>query len=263
MQLVARLQAAQDAYAVRHVRLRRQDLLEAPLQRRVLLDVLPVLVQGRGAHTAQLPTRQQGLQEVSSVHRTAAGARPHDGVYLIDERNDLPIRRLDFGQHGLEALLEIASVLGAGHHAADVERDDLLVLERLRHVLLDDSAREALDDRRLADAGLADDHRIVLGTPRQDLDNAPDFVVAANDRVQLPVPSHLREVGAIGRERLISRLGRLRRHRLLAADSVHGLDERVSLDAELQQAPLTTPRVPAEGEQQVLGGDVFVAHLLG
>src|SRR5215475_5621294 len=40
----------------------------------------------------------------------------------------------------------------------------------LGHVAGHDALGEALDDRGLADAGLADEHRVVLGTPGQHLD---------------------------------------------------------------------------------------------
>ena len=53
------------------------------------------------------------------------------------------------------------------------------------HVAVDDPLREALDDRRLADAGLADQHRVVLGPAREHLDHAADLLVAADHRVEL------------------------------------------------------------------------------
>ena len=76
-----------------------------------------------------------------------------------------PSRVLDLLQHGLEPFLELAAVLGAGDHRAEVERDELLVPQRLRHVAGDDALGQALDDRGLADPGLTDQHRVVLGTP--------------------------------------------------------------------------------------------------
>ena len=42
---------------------------------------------------------------------------------------------------------------------------DLLVLQALRNVAADDALGQALDDGRLTDAGLADQHRIVLRAP--------------------------------------------------------------------------------------------------
>ena len=42
-------------------------------------------------------------------------------------------------------------------------------------VAVDDALGEALDDGRLADAGLAEEHRVVLGAAREDLDDALDL----------------------------------------------------------------------------------------
>ena len=50
-------------------------------------------------------------------------------------------------------------IFGAGDQGAQVERQQLLVLQRFRHVAVDDAQRQALDDGGLADAGLADQHR--------------------------------------------------------------------------------------------------------
>ena len=57
-----------------------------------------------------------------------------------------------------------------------------------RHVALDDAQGEAFDDRRLADARLADQHGIVLRAAREDLDHAANFLVAADDRIELALP---------------------------------------------------------------------------
>jgi hypothetical protein len=54
------------------------------------------------------------------------------------------------------------------------------------HVAGDDALGEALGDRGLADAGLADQHGVVLGAAREDLDDAADLVVAADDGSSLP-----------------------------------------------------------------------------
>ena len=69
---------------------------------------------------------------------------------------------LDLLEDGLEPLLELAAVLRAGDHRAEVEGDEALAAQRLGHVAVDDALGQALDDRGLADAGLADEHRVVL-----------------------------------------------------------------------------------------------------
>ena len=96
----------------------------------------------------------------------------------------------------LEALLELAAVLGAGDEGREVERVDLLALEQLGHLVVGDALGEALDDGRLADARLADEHRVVLGAPREDLHDALDLGGAADARVELALFGELGEVAA-------------------------------------------------------------------
>ena len=82
-------------------------------------------------------------------------------------RIDLALGVLDLLEDGLEALLELAAVLRTGDQRAQVERDDALVLEALGHVAAHDALGQALDDGGLADTGLADEDRVVLGAPRR------------------------------------------------------------------------------------------------
>ena len=67
-----------------------------------------------------------------------------------------------------------------------------LFFERIGHLAVDDALRQAFDDRRLADARLADQHRVVLGAPLQHLDGAADLVVAADHRVELALARRAR-----------------------------------------------------------------------
>ena len=85
-----------------------------------------------------------------------------------------------------------------------------LFLQRLGHLVVDDALREALDDGGLAHAGLADQHRVVLGAPLQDLDRAADLVVAADHRVELAFAGALGEVDRVLLQRLALALGFLR-----------------------------------------------------
>ena len=117
-----------------------------------------------------------------------------------------PSPAADLLEHRLQALLELAAVLGARHQLADVERDEPLVLERLGHVAVDDALRQPLDDGRLADARLPDQHRVVLGAAREHLDHAADLLVAADDRVELAGAGLLGEVAGEALERLVLRL---------------------------------------------------------
>ena len=168
--------------------------LEAPLERGVLLDVLAVLVERRRADAAQLAARERRLQHVGGVGGAFGGAGADDRVQLVDEEDDLALGLLDLAQHGLEAVLEFAAVLRAGDQRAEVERDQAAVLQALGHVAGDDALREPLGDGGLADAGLADQHRVVLGAPREHLHDAADLLVAPDDRVDLALARDLGEV---------------------------------------------------------------------
>ena len=126
--LVLLLEAAQDRDGVLDRGLAHQHRLEAPLERRVLLDVLPVLVERGGADAAQLAAGQRRLQHVGGVHRALGRARADQRVQLVDEADDLALGLGDLLEHGLQAVLELAAVLGAGDHGAEVERDQALVL---------------------------------------------------------------------------------------------------------------------------------------
>ena len=82
-----------------------------------------------------------------------------------------------------------------------------LVLQRLGHVAGDDALRQPLDDGGLADAGLADQHRVVLGAARQHLHHAADLLVAADHRVELALAGQLGQVARVALERLVAVLG--------------------------------------------------------
>ena len=88
----------------------------------------------------------------------------------------------------------------------------LLPCNDVGHVALDDAPGQALDDGGLADAGLADEHRVVLGAARQHLDGAAHLLVAADDGIDLPLAGTCGEVDAELLECLEGLLGVLARH---------------------------------------------------
>ena len=121
--LVPLAQAAQDRDRLLDRRLVDDDRLEAPLQRRVLLDVLAVLVERGRADRVQLAAGEHRLEQVRGVHRALGRPGADDRVQLVDEQDHPALGVLDLLEHGLEALLELAAELGAGDDRAEVERD--------------------------------------------------------------------------------------------------------------------------------------------
>ena len=158
---------------------------------------------------------QHRLQHVARVHRALGLAGADDRVQLVDEQDDLPLGVLHFLQHGLEALLKLAAELGAGDQRAHVQRAKTVLSFRPSGTSPRTIRWARLDDRRLAHARLADEHRVVLGLAAEHLDDAPDLGVPADDRVQLAVLA--RSIGSgpgrTFRGLLVRRLGVRARHR--------------------------------------------------
>jgi hypothetical protein len=104
---------------------------------------------------------------------------------------------------------------------------------------VDDRLREAFDDGGLADAGLTDEHRVVLGAAREDLDGLLDLVGAADHGVEGSTGGQGREVGTeavehrgVGIGVVVIRVGPvLGRHAGVADGLAHALRERVGRDA--------------------------------
>ena len=101
------------------------------------------------------------LQDVRGIEPPVRVAGPHDGVELVQEEDQVrppPQRRQDL----LQPLLELAAIRRTGDHARQAQCDDPPTGAAPS---LPRSGGQPLDDRRLADAGLADQDRAVLGTP--------------------------------------------------------------------------------------------------
>ena len=249
--LVALLEPPQNGDGVLHRRLTHVHLLEAPLQSGVLFDVGAELVQRGGADHAQLAPGQHGLDHVAGVHGPFGRPRPHNRVQFVHERDHLAIGVGDLLQNGLEPLLELPPVLGPGHHGRHVEGHQALVLQPLGHVTVGDAQSQALHDGGLAHAGLADQHRVVLGAPAQHLDGPADLLVPADHRIELAVPSQHGEVPPVLLQRLIG---------VFWGGGSHPMGSP-HLGQRLQQLVAAHPHPVSHGQQQVLRRQEFVAQL--
>jgi hypothetical protein len=119
-------------------------------------------------------------------------------VQLVDEEDDLALGLDDLLEGGLEPLLELAAELRARDHAGQVERDEAGAVQRLRDVAGVDAQGQALGDRGLADAGLADQDGVVLAPAGEDLDGLLDLGRAAHHGVDAAVLGVSRQVTAEG-----------------------------------------------------------------
>ena len=258
--LVALLEPAEDRHRVFDRRLTDVDLLEPALERGVLLDVLAELVERGRADHAQLTAGEHRLDHVAGVDRALGTSGTDDRVQLVDERDDLAVAVDDLLEDGLHAVLELAAVLRARDHRADVERDQPLVAQTLGHVALDDAPGETFGDGGLADAGLADEHRVVLGAARQHLDDASDLLVASDHRVELALAGVLGEVASVLLERLVLLLRVLAGDPVAAPDLLQRGEHGVVGDAHAAEEVADAAGHLAHRQEQVLGGQVVVGE---
>ncbi len=216
--LVALPQAAQDRDRLLDRRFDHQDRLEPTFERRVLLDVLPVLLDGRRPDAVEGAAGEGRLQQIRGVQGPAfRGPGVDQRVDLVDEQDDRPLRSLDLLDDRLEPLLELAPELGAGQEGPEVQGDDPLVPERLGHILLGDPQREPFHDRRLADPGIPDQDRVVLRAAGEDLQDPANLLAPADDRVELARPGQFGQVPTILLQGPVLRFLRPAGHRAVAA----------------------------------------------
>src|SRR5690606_22110031 len=198
--------------------------------------------------------------------------------------------RLHFVDDLPEPVLELALHARAGLQQADVERAQLHVAQRRRHVSFRDPEREAFDDRRLTDARLAGQDRVVLPAPHQNIDDLADLLVAADDRIDLAAARLLGQIDGKARERFLlahlcrrhraarlagrraaadveAVLGPQRRFRRAVADLREAIGQRLVLDlVELArdrgERVLQAARLHDAGDE-IAGADLRVAEQQG
>src|SRR5207247_2520268 len=143
-------------------------------------------------------------------------------------------------------------VLRPGDQRTEVELEQPLVHQHVGDVVIDDLLGEALDDCRLADAWLADQNRVVLGPPGEDLDDALDFLLASDDRVELALEDAL----GLRRERHFTERERLGEAGQGALDlRLHRLEPKAQA---LEDGGRDSLAVPNQSEEDVLCADEIV-----
>ncbi len=166
VRFVAVAQALENLDGLFDRRLADHHRLEAALEGGVLFDVLAEFVERRRADALQFAARERRLDDVRGVDRAFGRSRADQRVQLIDEEDDLAGRAADLVHDALHPLLEFAAILRPRDQAREIEGDDAPVAQRFGYLALDDALGQALRDSRLADSGLADKGRVVLGAAR-------------------------------------------------------------------------------------------------
>ena len=210
----------------------------------------------------QLAAGQRRFQHVAGIHGALALAGADHGMQLVDEQDDIAFLFRKIAQHRLQSLFEFAAVFGAGNQRTHVEREHAPAAQAFGHFVVDDALGQTLDDGGLADAGLADQHRVVLGAALQHLDGTADFFIAADDRIKLADFGTLGQVDAVLLQSLPVFLGIGIGHRLTAAQGLNGLLEFGFVGAGGIQSAPSRAAVAGNGQQKPFAGNELVLMLL-
>ena len=157
--------------------------LEAPRERRVLLEILAVFGPGGGRNRAQRAARERRLEEIGRIAGACRAAGADQRMGFVDEKDDRFGAGLHLFDDRAQALFELALHAGAGLQQAHVQHQQLHILQSRRHVAAGDALGKAFDHGGLSDPGLADQDRVVLAPAHEHVDNLTDFLVATKDRV--------------------------------------------------------------------------------
>ncbi len=253
VRLVAVPQPAEDLDGVGHAGLGHQDRLEPPFQGGILLDVLPVLVDGGGPDGVQFAAGQGRLEDVAGTHAALGRARAHDGVHLVDEHDQVLTVFADLVDDLLQPFLEVAPVPGTCDHTGQVELDQPPVAQHVGHLSVHDALGDALHDRGLAHPGIADENRVVLGSPGEHLHGLVDLVLPTDHRVY---PAGTGQFGHVPGVLVQGWGARLRRATGPATTDQRGLERVGGHPVRGQDPGRTRLRVQGQREQQMFRAKV-------
>src|SRR5580704_2320693 len=134
------------------------DRLKTSFQSGVLLNILSVLVQRGGPNTLELTSAQRRFDDIGSIHGAFGGTSSDDGMKLVD-KEDHVLRTPDLVHDGFDAFLELTAVLGSSDHQSQIERDDALISQQLRHIPSGNLLRQPFYNGRFSDSSFTEQHR--------------------------------------------------------------------------------------------------------
>ena len=274
VQFVFFLDAAQDRNGIFDRGFVDHYRLKTPRKGRVFFHIFAVFVQRGGAHTVQFAPGERGLEQVGRIHCAIGFACADQRVHFVDEQDDFARSPGYFGQNGLQAFFEFATVFGTGNQRTHIQRHQLFVAQGFGHIAIDDAQGQTLGYRGFTHAGFTDQHRVVLGAAAENLHGAANLFIAANDRVDFAIGCGLCQIAGVFLQRVIALLGRCGIGGAALADIVYGRVQLLGGNSACIQRLFGFSGDYGHGHQDAfdryetvacLGGDAFrlVQHLDG
>ena len=183
--LVALFESSEDGYSVLNGRLIDHNRLETSFKRRILLDVLTVLVECSSTDTVEFAPCKHRLKKVAGIHSAVRLTCADYSVKLIDKEKYLTIAVLYLVKHSFKTLLEFAPVLCTCHKCTHIQREHFAVLKTVGDISCNDTKCKSLSDSSFSDTGFTDKDRVVLCFTREYADNVSYLAVTSDNGIQL------------------------------------------------------------------------------
>ena len=118
-------------------------------------------------------------------------------MQFVDEENVFPVGLGNLFHNRLQAFFEFTTKLCASNEGAEIERDELFVLEGFGNVTSHNAKSETFDDGGFTNSGLANKDWIVFGATGKHLHDAANFFITSNNWIEFTVTSPFGEVEAV------------------------------------------------------------------
>ena len=171
--------------------------LETAFQRAVLLDILPVFVQGGGADDLHLSAGKRRLQNVCRVDTSLCLAGSDNVVNLVNDENDVA-RLLDIIDQTDHTRLKLTAELCSRHQSGHIDQINLLSAQFVRNVTGRGADGKRLGNCGLSDARFTDQAGVVFLSSAKNLNHTGELPLPAHNPVQLPCLGIGGQISAIG-----------------------------------------------------------------
>ena len=175
----------ENTQAVGKIRSVNRDFLEPSVKRSVLFDNLPEFFRSGGSYALDFTSCERRFQHIGRIQAPACSSRTYNGVEFVDEKDDVRIVGYVL-YYALEAFLKVSSVFRPGHYGSDVQRDNPLPEHLSWYRTFGYPQGNSLDNRRFSHTRFPDQHRVVLLSPAEDLNDPFHLLLPSHNRVQPP-----------------------------------------------------------------------------
>ena len=199
---VTLLQTAQDGDGVFHAGFADQYFLEAAFECRIFFDILAVFVQSSRADAVQFAARQSRFQHITRVHRAVGFTRADQSMDFVNENQGVAVVFRQIVQYAFQAFFKFAAVFRTGNQCRQIQNQQAFVAQGFGHFAINNTLRQAFDDGGFTHTRLTNQHRVVFGTALQYLNRTADFIITADNRVELTITGALSQVECVFFQRI-------------------------------------------------------------